>query len=224
MPPSHNNVDNMYVEEPELGMQYNTQRGGMQIPEYGRNVQKMVAYCLTVEDAVHRNEVAHSIIDVIGNLNPHLRDIPDYRHKLWDHLFIMSGFKLDVESPYPIPTEESFESKPDLLEYPTRNLRFRYYGKVAIGMLRKAAEMEENEERTALITAIANQMKKNYLSFNKDTVQDSLILSDIGKITDGKINAEGITLAHVAITKRVIPNQKSNRGKSNNNRRKHYKK
>ena len=92
MPPSHNNVDNMYVEEPELGMQYNTQRGGMQIPEYGRNVQKMVAYCLTVEDAVHRNEVAHSIIDVIGNLNPHLRDIPDYRHKLWDHLFIMSGF------------------------------------------------------------------------------------------------------------------------------------
>jgi hypothetical protein len=214
----------MYVEEPELGMQYNTQRGGMQIPEYGRNVQKMVAYCLTVEDKEHRNEVAHSIIDVIGNLNPHLRDVPDYRHKLWDHLFIMSGFKLDVESPYPIPTEETFESKPELLEYPTRNLRFRYYGKVAIGMLVKVAEMEDNDERTAIITAIANQMKKNYLAWNKDTVQDSLILSDIGKITDGKINAEGITLAHVAVPKKNKPPQHNNRGKSNNNRRKHYKK
>lgn len=213
----------MYVEEPELGMQYNTQRGGMQIPEYGRNVQKMVAYCLTVEDKEHRNVVAHSIIDVIGNLNPHLRDVPDYRHKLWDHLFIMSGFKLDVESPYPIPTEETFESKPELLEYPERNLRFRYYGKVAIGMLKKVAEMEDNDERTAIITAIANQMKKNYLAWNKDTVEDSLILSDIGKITDGLINAEGITLAHVAQVKKARPQQNNNRGK-NNNRRKHYKK
>ena len=129
MPPSHNNVDNMYVEEPELGMQYNTQRGGMQIPEYGRNVQKMVAYCLTVEDAVHRNEVAHSIIDVIGNLNPHLRDIPDYRHKLWDHLFIMSDFKLDVDSPYEKPSPEKLSEKPDVLKYPKSEFSFSYYGK-----------------------------------------------------------------------------------------------
>ena len=213
----------MYVEEPELGMQYNTQRGGMQIPEYGRNVQKMVAYCLTVEDKEHRNEVAHSIIDVIGNLNPHLRDVPDYRHKLWDHLFIMSGFKLDVESPYPIPTEETFESKPELLDYPVRNLRFRYYGKVAIAMIGKIAEMEENEERTAMLTATANQMKKNYLAWNKDTVQDSLILSDINTISNGKLNTDGINLVHVAPVKNSRPPQHSNRGK-NNNRRKHYKK
>jgi hypothetical protein len=150
----------MYVEEPELGMQYNTQRGEMRIPEYGRNVQKMVAYCLTVEDRKHRNEVAHSIIDVIGNLNPHLRDVPDFKHKLWDHLFIMSGFKLDVDSPYPIPTEETFDSKPELLDYPNHSKRFRYYGKVAVDMVVKVSEMEENEERTALLTAVANQMKK----------------------------------------------------------------
>lgn len=212
----------MYVEEPELGMQYNTQRGEMRIPEYGRNVQKMVAYCLTVEDKEHRNEVAHSIIDVIGNLNPHLRDVPDYRHKLWDHLFIMSGFKLDVDSPYPIPTEENFVSKPELLEYPKRNLRFRYYGKVVLGMLEKVKEMEDNDERLAIVTAIANQMKKNYLAWNKDTVEDSLILSDIRTITNGIINTDDITLAHVAQTKKNPRSQNNNRGK--NNRRKHYKK
>ena len=216
----------MYVEEPELGMQYNTQRGEMRIPEYGRNVQKMVAYCLTVEDVEHRNEVAHSIIDVIGNLNPHLRDVPDYRHKLWDHLFIMSNFKLDVESPYPIPTQETFESKPDLVEYPVRNLRFRYYGKVVLGMIAKVTEMEDNEERKAMLTAIANQMKKNYLAWNKDTVQDVVILNDINTISKGQLDTEGIRLAHVAVVNKPRPqNNNNNRGKNNNNnRRKHYKK
>lgn len=213
----------MYIEEPELGMQYNTQRGEMRIPEYGRNVQKMVQYCLTVEDREQRNKVAHSIIDVIGNLNPHIRDVPDFKHKLWDHLFIMSGFKLDVDSPYPIPTAETFDSKPELIDYPHNTPRYRYYGHVVLNMIKEAASLEDNDYRKALITAIGNQMKKAYLTWNKDTVEDEIILNDIRRISEGKINTEGIELKHIHVQHKK---QHHKRGKGNsgkNNRRKHKK-
>lgn len=212
----------MYIEEPELGMQYNTQRGEMRIPEYGRNVQKMVQYCLTVEDREQRNKVANSIIDVIGNLNPHLRDVPDFKHKLWDHLFIMSGFKLDVDSPYPIPTEETFESKPELIEYPNHSPRFRYYGKVNIGLIKEAAKLEDNDYRKALIHATANQMKKAYLEWNKDTVEDRVILNDIRTISEGKIDASGLELKHFSAPKKQHHHNKRSNN-SNKNRRKHKK-
>ena len=114
-------------------MIYNTQRPKLIIPEYGRNVQNMVDHAVSVEDREERNKVAHSIIDVMGNLNPHLRDVPDFKHKLWDHLFIMSDFKLDVDSPYPKPTPESFQEKPRRVTYPENGIRYRHYGRTIEG-------------------------------------------------------------------------------------------
>lgn len=211
----------MYIEEPLLGMQYNTQRGEMRIPEYGRNVQKMVQYCLTIEDREHRNKVAHSIIDVIGNLNPHIRDVPDFKHKLWDHLFIMSNFNLDVDSPYPIPTAEHFESKPELLEYPEKSRRYRYYGKVSINLLKDLAKTEDNDYRKAMVIEVANQMKKAYLTWNKNTVDNDVILNDIQTISEGKISTEGIELRHISAPKKPV--HKPQKGKNNHHRKKYKK-
>ena len=126
-------------------MEYNTDRTTLKIPEYGRNVQRMVDYCLTIEDREHRNKVAQSIIDVIGNLNPAIRDAPDYTHKLWDHLFIMSDFQLDVESPYDIPTAENFVGLPDEVPYPQKSRKFRHYGGVVKTMVKHAIKMEDVE-------------------------------------------------------------------------------
>jgi len=177
-------------------MEYNTERTTLKIPEYGRNVQRMVDYCLTIEDKEHRSKVAQSIIDVIGNLNPAIRDAPDYAHKLWDHLFIMSDFKLDVESPYPIPTAESFVGLPDEVPYPVKSRKFRHYGSIVKTMVGRAVSMEDGEEKEALVYGIAYAMKRNYLKFNKDTVDDKTILADLQEMAEGKLNADGIELPH----------------------------
>lgn len=175
-------------------MEYNTDRSALSIPEYGRNVQRMVDYCLTIEDREHRNKVAQSIIDVIGNLNPAIRDAPDYAHKLWDHLFVMSKFQLDVDSPYPIPTEESFVGLPDEVPYPRKSHKDRHYGNVIRTMIAHAIGLEEGEEREALVDGIAYAMKRNYLKWNKDTVSDEVILKDLERMSEGKLSTEGIVL------------------------------
>lgn len=175
-------------------MEYNTQRTELKIPEYGRNVQRMVDYCLTIEDREHRNKVAQSIIDVIGNLNPAIRDAPDYAHKLWDHLFVMSGFKLDVDSPFPIPTEESFVGHPDAVPYPKKSRKDRHYGNVVRNMITHAITLEDGEEKQALVEGIAYAMKRNYLKWNKDTVSDDIIFRDLESLSEGKLKTEGIEL------------------------------
>lgn len=168
-------------------MEYNSDRSHLIIPEYGRHVQTMVAHVLTIEDREKRNLQAQLIIDVIGNLNPHLRDTPDFKHKLWDHLFIMSDFKLDVDSPYPIPDQANFEKKPDLLDYPKKSNRHRHFGTVIRKMLDEAAVMEPGELREGLVLALANQMKRHYLNWNRDTVEDSMIIKEIKELTNGAI-------------------------------------
>ena len=175
-------------------MEYNTERTTLKIPEYGRNVQRMVDYCLTIEDKEHRSKVAQSIIDVIGNLNPAIRDAPDYAHKLWDHLFIMSDFELDVDSPYPIPTAESFVGLPDEVPYPVKSRKFRHYGSIVKTMVERAVSMEDGEEKEALVYGIAYAMKRNYLKFNKDTVDDKTILADLQELAEGKLKLDGIEL------------------------------
>jgi hypothetical protein len=177
-------------------MEYNTERTALKIPEYGRNVQRMVDYCLTIEDREHRSKVAQSIIDVIGNLNPAIRDAPDYAHKLWDHLFIMSDFKLDVESPYPIPTAESFVGLPDEVPYPEKSRKFRHYGSIVKTMVQHAVSLEDGEEKEALTYGIAYAMKRNYLKFNKDTVDDKTIIADLQEMAEGKLKTDGIELPH----------------------------
>lgn len=213
-------------------MEYNTARSPMNIPEYGRNVQNMVDHCLSIEDREKRNRVARSIIDVIGNLNPHLRDVPDFKHKLWDHLFIMSDFKLDVDSPYPIPNAETFEEKPNKVNYPAKSRTFRHYGNVVKQMVKVALEMEDGPMREGLIIAIANQMKKSYLTWNKDTVEDAVIIKELNILANGKLPLDGLELSNNFPSLAGGNNKKdngknrrsNNKGKNKKNYRRNFKK
>jgi hypothetical protein len=169
------------------GILYNTQQEHLIIPEYGRNIQKLVQYICTIKSKDERNNVAHAIIAIMGRLNPQLRDNIDYRHKLWDHLFIISNFQLDVDSPYPIPSKEILTTKPERVKYPSAKMRFKHYGKAVEMLIEKASAMKNGEEKTAFTEAIANLMKKSYLVWNRDTVSDSVILQELEELSKGKL-------------------------------------
>lgn len=202
-------------------MEYNTQRPHLIIPEYGRNVHNMVDYCLSISDREQRNKTAQSIIDVMGNLNPHLRDVPDFKHKLWDHLFILSNFKLDVDSPYPIPTPDTFTEKPDRVPYPEKHRRFRHYGDIVKKMIAYCINLEHGELREGLEISIANQMKKSYMLWNKDTVQDDVIIQELRVLSEGKIDLKDVELSsHNQFKGQTNRNRKNHRNKG---KRKHKK-
>lgn len=168
-------------------MIYNSDRTKLKIPEYGRHVQQMVDYCLTIEDRAKRTKTARSIIDVMGNLNPHLRDVDDFKSKLWDQLHIMSDFKMEIDMPYKIPTKEELFQKPQSLSYPHINQKYRFYGKNLLKMIQLLKEVpKELQEKNAVL--LANYMKKSYLIWNKDTVDDSTIFSHLYEILDGHID------------------------------------
>lgn len=172
-------------------LEYNSQRPKLIIPEYGRHVQKMVDYALSIKDRKERNKVAQGIIGVMGNLSPHLRDVPDFQHKLWDQLFIMSDFKLDVDSPFPQPSKELLEVRPEKLEYPQNHPRYRFYGNNIKKMIDICNGWEEGDLKQALKYTIANHMKKCYLNWNKDTVTDDVIFDHLYKLSGGRINLAG---------------------------------
>ncbi|WP_378184296.1 DUF4290 domain-containing protein [Aquimarina sp. SS2-1] len=172
-------------------LEYNTERDKLIIPEYGRHLQKMIDQAVEIEDKEERNKVAKAIIAVMGNLQPHLRDVPDFQHKLWDQLFIISDFKLDVDAPYPILTKEKLEERPEPLEYPQNFPKYRYYGNNIKRMIDVANSWEEGDLKTALIYTIANHMKKCYLNWNKDTVDDKAIFNHLLELSDGKIDLRG---------------------------------
>jgi hypothetical protein len=169
-------------------LEYNAERPHLIIPEYGRHLQKLIDQATVIEDKVERNKAANYIIQVMGSLNPHLRDVPDFQHKLWDQLFIMSDFKLDVDSPYPIPTREVINLKPDRLDYPQKNPKYRFYGNNIKYMIDVANSWSDGDMKSALIKVIANHMKKSYLSWNKDTVTDVVIFEHLFELSKGKIN------------------------------------
>lgn len=175
----------------EFDLEYNSERPHLIIPEYGRHVQKLIDNCVAIEDAEERNKMAKAIVDVMGNLQPHLRDVPDFKHKLWDQLFIMSDFKLDAESPYPKPEREELAAKPERLAYPKYDSKYRFYGNNIQTMIDVALTWEEGEAREALYFAIANHMKKCYLNWNKDTVDDHIIFNHLLDLSKGKIDLEG---------------------------------
>ena len=205
-------------------LEYNTERSHLIIPEYGRHFQKMVDYAVSIEDAAERNKVAKSIIDVMGNLQPHLRDVPDFQHKLWDQLFIMSDFKLDVESPFPITTKEMLQERPEPLEYPQNFPKYRFYGNNIKRMIDVAVEWDKGEMRDGLEYAIANHMKKCYLNWNKDMVDDSAIFKHLFELSDGKIDMaakeETLTDSGQFLKNRVARSNK-NYGKSNHGKNNH---
>lgn len=169
-------------------LEYNSERSHLIIPEYGRHLQKLIDQATVLEDRNERNKAAKYIIQVMGTLNPHLRDVPDFQHKLWDQIFIMSDFKLDVDSPYPIPTKEVVNLKPEKLNYPQKNPKYRFYGNNIKYMIDVANSWEEGEMKSALVKVIANHMKKSFLSWNKDTVTDQVIFEHLYELSDGKLN------------------------------------
>ena len=169
-------------------LQYNTERSRLRIPEYGRHIQKMVDQAMQISDREERNKMARAIIGVMGNLNPHLRDVPDFQHKLWDQLFIMSDFELDVDSPYPTPLKELLSARPEPLSYPQNYPKYRFYGNNIKTMIEAALKFEEGEEKEALFFVIANHMKKSFLNWNKDTVEDKVIFDHLFELSEGKID------------------------------------
>lgn len=175
-------------------MEYNSIRESLILPEYGRNIQNMVKHAMTIDDRDNRNDAARAIVEVIGNLVPHLRDNPDYRHKLWDHLFIMSDFKLDVDSPYGKPEPETFSKPPERVAYPVKSRKYRHYGQLVLKMIEVASRMEPGDERTRAELAIANHMKKTYLLWNKDHVDDEVIFNDLSDLSNGQIELSEQTL------------------------------
>lgn len=169
-------------------MDYNTQRKHLVLPEYGRHIQQMVDQLLEIKDDEQRNRTAKAIIAVMGNMNPHLRDINDFKHKLWDHLHIMADFKLEIESPYPKPDSQTIYEKPKRVPYPSNPIRLKHYGRSISLMIEKAIEMEEGQQKEALKQLIANHMKKSYLIWNQDSVSDEDILRDLNELSDGKLS------------------------------------
>lgn len=167
---------------------YNTQLKKLVLPEYGRNIQQMVDHCLTIEDKEERTRCAYSIINTMGNLFPNLRDIEDFKHKLWDHLAIMSDFKLDIDYPCDVIKPESLNSFPEKVDYYTSPIKYRHYGRSIELMIAKASSMYEGEERDALILLVANHMKKLMLSVNSEGVDDAKILKDLRELSHGAIN------------------------------------
>jgi len=177
-------------------MEYNTQLDRLIIPEYGRNIQGMIEYCCEIKEREERNLCARAIIQVMGQLNPHLRDVSDFTHKLWDHLFIISKFKLDVDSPYPIPSAETFKEKPKRLEYPKGKIRYKHYGKTIEDIIKKAKALPEGPERKELTRQIANHLKKSYFNWNKDNITDDVIFKNLAELSGGELKIdESISLS-----------------------------
>jgi hypothetical protein len=166
---------------------YNTQRKKMALPEYGRNVQKMVDHIISIKDRDERNRAAKTIISIMGNLNPHLRDIGDFRHKLWDHLALIANFELDIDSPYPVPEPSKFVEKPNQVPYKQGEIKYLHYGRITEMIIEAAIKIEEGEEKEYLTSLIVNQMKKSYITWNKGQVSDELIIHDLEQLSKGRL-------------------------------------
>ena len=171
-------------------MEYNTQRKKMELPEYGRSVQNMVDHALTIEDRAERQRCANTIINIMGGMFPHLRDVPDFKHKLWDHLAIMADFKLDIDYPFEIVKKEDLVVKPNKLEYSNGSIRYRHYGRILEGLVKKAVEVEDEEERKVLVRLLAIQMKKSFANWNKDGMEEQKILDDLREYSGGTIDLQ----------------------------------
>ncbi|MEO6668360.1 MAG: DUF4290 domain-containing protein [Ferruginibacter sp.] len=168
-------------------MEYNTTRNHLIMKEYGRHIQKMVEYLLTLQDKEERQRNAYAVIELMGFLNPHLKNVEDFRHKLWDHLFLISDFKLDVESPYPIPTRETLKAKPDVLGYPKQYPKFRHLGKNIEVVIDKALKEENPEKKQGFANAVAYYMKLTYSNWHKELVHDDNIQTELSSITNGEL-------------------------------------
>ncbi|GEJ45433.1 MULTISPECIES: DUF4290 domain-containing protein [unclassified Chryseobacterium] len=201
-------------------MEYNTQKTQLHMPEYGRIIQQLVERCKELPTKEERNEMAMAIIDFMGQRNPQLRDEENYKHKLWDHLFILADYDLDVESPYPFPTREQLAEKPKKMEYPKLQGDFKFYGKSILQLIEKAIELEPGDEKEALIEVIANNMKKSYNVYNKEHVTDDVIFRHLKELSENRLDLTGIDSLEKSKIYYTNNNNRNNKNSSNNNNNK----
>ena len=204
-------------------MEYNTNRTKLLMPEYGRNIQQMVEYCKSIPSKDERNEVAKTIVEFMGQRNPHLRDEENYKHKLWDHLYILADYDLDVDAPYPFPTKEELAQKPNRMDYPSFDNEYKFYGKSILQLIDKAIELEEGEEKEALIQVIANNMKKSYNVYNKEHVQDEVIFRHLKELSQDKLDLTGIETLDKSKIYHPNRNKRNNHKKRNHHSQKNRK-
>ena len=196
-------------------MEYNTKRDHLTIPEYGRHVQKMINHAISITDKEERQKCVEAIIAFMGQMNPHLRDVKEFTHKLWDHLHIMSDFKLEVEAPYPKPEAEKLLEKPDPMSYPGNKIKFSYYGNTIQSMIATAMEME-GAEKEIMSGMIANQMKKSYILFNESSVDNNMIRLHLKQLSNGSLT--------LADDFQFIRSASVRQGGANSNKKKNFKK
>lgn len=209
--------------ENDLNMAYNTERRKLILAEYGRNVQNMVEYALTIEDPEARTRAAKTIVNVMAAINPGVIENTEYWQKLWDHLFVISDFRLDVDSPYPKPPTEILQNlKSGKLKYRDKNFRYGHYGKNIEKIITKASEIEDSVEKGIFVEAIANHLKKTYLTWNRDSVNDEVIYGHLAELSGGRLKLSDETQLQNTndILARTAKKKKFIRPKDNNIRRK----
>lgn len=190
------------------------------MPEYGRIIQQLVERCKELPTKEERSEMAMAIIDFMGQRNPQLRDEENYKHKLWDHLFILADYDLDVESPYPFPTPEQLAEKPKRMEYPKLQGEFKFYGKSILQLIEKAIELETGDEKEALIEVIANNMKKSYNVYNKEHVTDDVIFRHLKELSENRLDLTGIESLEKSKIYYTSNSGRNNKNSNNNNNNK----
>ena len=204
-------------------LEYNSERNQLVIAEYGRHVQKMVEICMEEEDKSKRTEMAHRIVNVMGNMSNQYKDATDFQQTLWDQLFIISDFKLDVDSPYPKPDKEEIFKRPEPLHYPQNHPKYRFYGNNISLMIDEAIKVEDGKLKDALVYTIANHMKKCFLNWNKDTVKDSVIFKHLEELSDGKLIIKSDTETLSEASELVKFSNNKRRHNNSNNNKKNYK-
>jgi len=206
-------------------MEYNTARDKLAIPEYGRNIQKMVQHVVQIKDRNERTAAAKRVVEIMANMHPKVRDVSDYMHKLWDHLYFISDFQLDVDSPYPPPEKEVISRRPERLHYSENHIRFKHYGKHLENMIKYVSEQEDGPEKKELTLMIANQMKRAYLNWNRDSVSDKMILNQLEELSKGKLKLDEdvqLIAANDVLSGSRNKKKKNNQNKNNNGRKKKY--
>ncbi len=202
-----------------MNFDYNTTRSDLILAEYGRNVQNMVKYIIDLPTKEERNKYAQAVIDLMGFLNPHLRDVADFKHKLWDHLHIISDYKIDVDSPYPKPSPEAAQFKPEHIGYPQQKITYKHYGKTVEKLIAKTMEEEQPERKAAMVQGIANFMKMAYVQWNKDNVADEVILKNLRELSGGNlVLEENVNLQKVEFRPQPVRSNNNNRGRNNKGR------
>lgn len=212
-----------------MSLKYNTQQKKMALPEYGRSIQNMVDYAITIKDKAERQWCANTIIDIMGNMFPLYRDVPDFKHKLWDHLALMSDYQLDIDYPYEIVPQDKLHIKPARIPYPGYRMRYRHYGQMLEKLINVACQMEEGDEKDNLVALICNHMRKDYMTWNKDSMDDGKLADDLNELSQGRLQLTEkiyrLMLARIDLYCKARPNTPANNyqgGKQKNNKRKQH--